>query len=82
MRQFAQLHDALSQLSERYQTVLTLRYFEGMSYDEVADVLGKRIGTVKSLIHRGLERLRRQFEGNGATFLQDLHYQVQEERER
>ncbi len=82
MQQFARLHDAISCLPERYQAVLTLRYFEGMSYDEVADVLGKKIGTVKSLIHRGLERLKRQFEGNGATFLKDLHYQVQEEHER
>jgi RNA polymerase sigma-70 factor, ECF subfamily len=82
MRQFARLHDALGRLPERYQTVLTLRYFEGMSYEEVADVLEKKIGTVKSLIHRGLERLKRQFEGNGATFLQDLHYQVRKERER
>jgi len=82
MRQFARLYDALSRLPERYQTVLALRYFERMSYDEVADVLGKRIGTVKSLIHRGLERLKYQFEGNGATFLQDLHYQVQQERKR
>ena len=82
MRQFARLHDAIGHLPERYQTVLALRYFESMSYDEVADVLGKRIGTVKSLIHRGLERLKRQFEGNGATFLQNLHYQVQQERER
>lgn len=82
MLQFARIHDALSCLPERYQTVLALRYFEGLSYDEVADVLGKKIGTVKSLIHRGLERLKRQFEGSGATYLQKLHYQVQKERER
>ena len=56
MEQFTRLHDAISRLPERYQEVLSLRYFEGMSYDEVADVLGKRIGTVKSLIHRGIAR--------------------------
>ena len=78
-RQFAGLHDALRRLPERYQTVLALRYFEGMSYDEVADVLEKKLGTVKSLIHRGLARLRRQLEGKSATFLQDSHYQVREE---
>ncbi len=81
MRQFARLHEALSRLPERYQTVLALRYFEGLSYDEVADVLGKRLGTVKSLIHRGLARLKVQFEGNGATYWQDLHYPVQKECE-
>jgi RNA polymerase sigma-70 factor (ECF subfamily) len=83
MRQFARLHDALRCLPERYQTVLALRYFEGLSCDEVADVVGKKLGTVKSLIHRGLERLKYQFErkGNGATYLQNRHCQVQKECE-
>ncbi len=81
-RQFARLHDAVRRLPERYQTVLALRYFEGLAYDEVADVLEKRVGTVKSLIHRGLKRLRRQFEANAATFLQDEHCHVREECER
>ena len=78
-RQFAQLHDALSRLPERYQTILALRYFEAMSCEEVAEVLGKKIGTVKSLIHRGLQRLKRQFEGNGATFSRNLNYPVRKE---
>jgi RNA polymerase sigma-70 factor (ECF subfamily) len=78
-RQVARLHEAMSRLPEPYQTVLALRYFEGMSCDEVADVLEKKMGTAKSLIHRGLERLKRQFEGNGATFLQNHHYSVRKE---
>jgi DNA-directed RNA polymerase specialized sigma24 family protein len=66
--------------------VLALRCFEGLSCDEVADVLEKKSGTVRSLIRRGLERLRwqfgeGQFEGNGATSLRNLHYQVQKECE-
>jgi RNA polymerase sigma-70 factor (ECF subfamily) len=78
-RQFAKLHEALRRLPERYQTVLSLRYFEGLSYDEVADVMEKKIGSVKSLVHRGLERLRRELEGRGETFWQDLHYPMREE---
>ena len=66
-RQFAMVHDALRQLPERYQTVLTLRYFEGMSLEEIADVLEKKVGTVKSLVHRGLKQLRRKLENKGAT---------------
>jgi RNA polymerase sigma-70 factor (ECF subfamily) len=81
MRQFARLHDALSRLPERYQTALALRYFEDLSYDEVADVLGRKTGTVKSLIHRGLARLKRQFELDGATFIEHLHSPVQKECE-
>jgi len=72
-RQFARLHEALGRLPERYQTILALRYFESLSYEEVADVVGTKVGTVKSLIHRGLEQLRRQFEGDPATFQRNLH---------
>jgi RNA polymerase sigma-70 factor (ECF subfamily) len=68
MRQFARLHDALSRLPERYQTALVLRYFEAMPYEEIGEVLGKKTGTIKSLIHRGLKRLRDQLEPNDTTF--------------
>ena len=72
-RQFARLHEALSRLSERYQTILALRYFESLSCEEVAEVVGTKVGTVKSLIHRGLKQLRRQYERDPATFQRNLH---------
>lgn len=53
-----ELRDALDVLPERQRAVLVLRYYEGMSEAEIASVLGCRPGTVKSLAHRGLERLR------------------------
>jgi RNA polymerase sigma-70 factor (ECF subfamily) len=40
--------------------VLVLRYHEDLTEIEVARLLGMPIGTVKSLHHRGLERLRRE----------------------
>jgi len=54
MRAFVQLHEALCRLPDKYQVVISLRYFEAMSYAEISEVLGKRLGTVKSLLHRGL----------------------------
>ncbi len=72
-RQFARLHEALGRLPERYQTILALRYFESLSCEEIAEVVGTKVGTVKSLIHRGLEQLRRQFQGDRATFQRNLH---------
>lgn len=78
-RQFARLHEALRGLPDRYQTVLALRYFESLSCEEVAEVLGTRVGTVKSLTHRGLKRLRKQYEGNGATVLPNANYPVRKE---
>ena len=61
MRAFAQLHEAVCRLPEKYQSAISLRYFEGMTYAEIAEVLGKRLGTVKSLIHRGLKQLKHQY---------------------
>ena len=68
MRRYARVRECLEGLPERYRVVLVLRYFEGLQIDEIAHVLGKRAGTVKSLIHRGLKRLRRSMGGKSATF--------------
>ncbi|GAA2337543.1 SigE family RNA polymerase sigma factor [Dactylosporangium salmoneum] len=48
----------LSRLPERMRAVLVLRYWEGLSEAETADVLGCSVGTVKSQASRGLGRLR------------------------
>ncbi len=45
-------------LDEPYQTVLYLRYFEGLSPHELGERLGRSTATVKSQLHRGLEKLR------------------------
>jgi RNA polymerase sigma-70 factor (sigma-E family) len=49
----------LKTLGRRQCTVLVLRYYEGMSDAEIAETLGCRPGTVRSLISRGLATLRR-----------------------
>jgi RNA polymerase sigma-70 factor (ECF subfamily) len=54
---YALVHQALGRLSEPYQSALTLRYFEGLGHEEIAEILSKRLGTVKSLVHRGLAKL-------------------------
>lgn len=50
---------ALESLPERYRAPLALRYFENVSYEEIAAVLKKPVGTVKVHVHRGLKRLRK-----------------------
>ncbi|MBK6911907.1 MAG: sigma-70 family RNA polymerase sigma factor [bacterium] len=52
------LQKALRKLPERYRAPLILRYFEYMSIEETAAILGRPVGTVKSLIHRGIAQLR------------------------
>jgi RNA polymerase sigma-70 factor (ECF subfamily) len=49
------IKDSLSQLPEDLCTALTLREFEGMSYEEIADVMGCPVGTVRSRIFRARE---------------------------
>lgn len=63
----AQVRDAVGQLPDRYRTVIMLRYFEGLPCDMVAEVLHRRIGTVKSLLHRGTRRLRTILEQGGMS---------------
>lgn len=49
------IQDSLSQLPEDLRTALTLREFEGMSYEEIAAVMGCPVGTVRSRIFRARE---------------------------
>lgn len=50
---------ALASLSEPYRAVVVLREIEGLSYEEIAEVLGIAEGTVKSRLRRGRETLKR-----------------------
>jgi RNA polymerase sigma factor (sigma-70 family) len=53
------LHDELSRLPSRYRAPLILFYMEGRTCEEVAQQLDLPVGTVKSQLSRGRERLRR-----------------------
>ena len=55
---FLALHENISRLPAKYQEVITLRFFENKQLKEIVEILGKRQGTVKSLLHRGLAKLR------------------------
>jgi RNA polymerase sigma-70 factor (ECF subfamily) len=44
---------ALAELPERTRTVLSLRYYENMEYQTIAETMGLSLGNVKTLIHRG-----------------------------
>jgi RNA polymerase sigma-70 factor (sigma-E family) len=54
--------DALAALPARRRAAVVLRYYEDLSEAEIADALGVRPGTVKSLLHRGLAQLRQAVE--------------------
>ena len=56
---------ALDRLSPKLKEVLILRYVSEMSYQEIGDTLGLRLGTVKSRIFAGMGRLHRILESEG-----------------
>lgn len=65
---FLSVHRCLQKLDVKYQEVITLRFFENKQINEISVILGKREGTVKSLLHRGLAKLRQMMDMESATF--------------
>ena len=51
--------DALAELPYRQRAALVLRFYEDRPDSEIADALGCRPATVRSLVHRGLATLRK-----------------------
>ena len=55
----ALLREAVFTLRPRYQTIITLRFFENLKLTEIAEVLGSSPGTVRSQLTRALTKLRK-----------------------
>jgi RNA polymerase sigma-70 factor (ECF subfamily) len=55
--------DALDQLPARARDLVRLAFFDGLTHAEISERSGVPLGTVKSDIRRGLERMRRHLEG-------------------
>lgn len=53
-----QVHRCLQELKETQRQCIELAYFEGYSHQELSDRLEQPLGTVKTWIRRGLERLK------------------------
>ncbi len=51
---------ALHQLTEDQRQVLILKFTEGLSTEEVAQVMGRRVGAIRALQMRGLQALQKQ----------------------
>ncbi len=52
------LHRALLELRMKYRTVIILRYYEDKAIAEICEITGRKEGTVKSQLHRGLAKLQ------------------------
>ncbi|MDG2272029.1 MAG: sigma-70 family RNA polymerase sigma factor, partial [Halioglobus sp.] len=60
--------DAISALSEDLRTAITLREFDGLSYEDIADIMECPVGTVRSRISRARDAIdvlvRKQIDGD------------------
>lgn len=59
---FAELDDVLVRLPFRQRAALVLRYVEDLPEADIADVLGVRPTTVRTLVRRGLAQMRKELE--------------------
>ena len=50
---------AIEELPEDFRIVVVLSFLEGFSYQEIADIVGIQLGTVKSRLHRGRKLLQK-----------------------
>jgi len=61
------VQEAISALSEDLRTAITLREFDGLSYEDIADIMDCPVGTVRSRISRAREAIdvsvRKQMDG-------------------
>jgi RNA polymerase sigma-70 factor (ECF subfamily) len=58
----AYLHKAIDELDENYRLLISLRYQNELSYEEIASLLNLPLGTVKTGLFRAKEQLRRALE--------------------
>lgn len=61
------LEDMISVLSDSQRDVLALRIVGGLSLEQTAQVLGKKVGAVKALQHRALAALHARFVSEGIS---------------
>lgn len=55
---YERLHEAIADLPEVFRTTIVLREIEGLAYEEIAEITGVSLGTVKSRIARARLRLQ------------------------
>jgi len=53
----------VSELPQNYKTVIYLSYYEGYKVKEIAEIMNKREGTIKTWLYRAREILKQKLEG-------------------
>ena len=61
--EFEHIRRLLNTLPAKYRQVIALRFFEELPIRDISEILGKKEGTVKSLLSRGLGKLKKMLTG-------------------
>ena len=61
--QYLTLYSAIDRLSPKLKTVVILRFFEDMKFEEIADITSTKLSTVKERLYKALRLLRMDIEG-------------------
>jgi RNA polymerase sigma-70 factor (ECF subfamily) len=59
------IKDEIAKLPEDFKEILTLRDIDGLSYNEISDILNINLSNVKVRIHRGREYLKNRLHARG-----------------
>ena len=59
---FLEVYKAVLNLEPKEQTIITLRFFEKSSFEEIAEILNSKPVTVRVTLHRALKKLRDRFQ--------------------
>jgi RNA polymerase sigma-70 factor (ECF subfamily) len=59
------LKEKIVSMNAKYRNILMLRYYDDLSYQEIAELLGVSLGTVKSRLFKARELLRRKISNDG-----------------
>lgn len=73
---FLSVRQKLEKIPLKYQEVISLKYFENKKISEISLILGKKEGTIKSLLSRGLKKLEitlQPFENTDIVLEQDTN---------
>ena len=63
----AVVEEAMTKLPDEQRTAIILKEYHGMTFQEIADLQGCPLSTVKTRLYQGLSVLRRQLERQGQT---------------
>jgi RNA polymerase sigma-70 factor (ECF subfamily) len=58
------LFGAIARLADKQKVAFTLHHVDGLSYQEIADIMQSTLSSVESLIHRAKQNLKKQLQDN------------------